>query len=193
MTLIEHKLSEEDTLTLFLEPVHFPDASTNEVGDLQDYIYWILLAKKHVFETNLDNGQDFLHLSPSQAAALSKKLTSTWHHSISPLVTSQSDSAASALRICAAVPDIQPWTPSARVTLLGDAAHPMTPTAGFGAVTALRDVRGLLKAILSGISEESIGEYEETMRGYANDAIKGGKSAAEKFIGKFDWAGLEEV
>jgi 2-polyprenyl-6-methoxyphenol hydroxylase-like FAD-dependent oxidoreductase len=201
MTIIEQKLSENDTLTLFLEPVRFSkpelvpitNAATGEVENVRDYIYWVLLAKKHVFENALGDNEDFLHLPPSQAAELAIKLTSEWHDTITPLLTEQSETLASALRICAAVPDIDAWKPSTRVTLLGDAAHPMTPTAGFGAVTAMRDAAGLLKAILKGVTDDSIGEYEEEMRKYANEAIKGGKFAAEKFIGKFSFDNLDLV
>ncbi|KAF2660103.1 cercosporin toxin biosynthesis protein [Lophiostoma macrostomum CBS 122681] len=201
MTIIEQKLSEDDTLSLFLEPVRFANpelvpitnVTAGEVEHVRDYIYWVLLAKKHVFENALARNEDLLRLPPTQAAKLAVNLTSEWHETIRPLLTEQSETLASSLRISAAVPDIQAWKPSTRVTLLGDAAHPMTPTAGFGAVTALRDAAGLLDAILKGISNDSMGEYEDQMRKYANEAIKDGKLAAEKFIGKFSFDGLESV
>lgn len=57
-----------------------------------------------------------------------------------------------------------------QITLIGDAAH---PTAGLGAMTALRD-SGTLTQVLKeeGIQIQSIGKHEDLMRNYAGDAIR---------------------
>jgi 2-polyprenyl-6-methoxyphenol hydroxylase-like FAD-dependent oxidoreductase len=68
---------------------------------------------------------------------------------------------------------LPPWPPST-VTLLGDAIHNMTPMAGIGANTALRDADVLGRALTERGSyglEERVGRYEEQMRGYANEAL----------------------
>jgi 2-polyprenyl-6-methoxyphenol hydroxylase-like FAD-dependent oxidoreductase len=69
------------------------------------------------------------------------------------------------------MPQLPAWTPS-RVTLLGDAIHNMTPMAGIGANTALRDA-GQLRQALAGGGDliAAIGRYETAMRGYANEAL----------------------
>jgi 2-polyprenyl-6-methoxyphenol hydroxylase-like FAD-dependent oxidoreductase len=65
------------------------------------------------------------------------------------------------------------WEPS-NVTLLGDAIHNMTPMAGIGANTALRDADELRRA-LTGPGPttlvERVGRYEQRMRVYANHAL----------------------
>jgi 2-polyprenyl-6-methoxyphenol hydroxylase-like FAD-dependent oxidoreductase len=61
------------------------------------------------------------------------------------------------------MPPLPSWTPS-RVTLLGDAIHNMTPMAGIGANTALRDADEFRRAL-------AVGPYEEAMRRYANQAL----------------------
>jgi 2-polyprenyl-6-methoxyphenol hydroxylase-like FAD-dependent oxidoreductase len=70
--------------------------------------------------------------------------------------------------------DVLPeWAPSP-VTLLGDAIHNMTPMAGIGANTALRDADALRRALTAGTGDsiaERVGRYEAEMRGYANEAL----------------------
>lgn len=73
------------------------------------------------------------------------------------------------------MPVLPLWS-SSNVTLLGDAVHTMTPMAGIGANTALRDVGVLRRALLEVIAGrkpliDAIARYEEKMRVYANRAI----------------------
>ncbi|HEX4362317.1 MAG TPA: NAD(P)/FAD-dependent oxidoreductase [Pseudonocardia sp.] len=73
------------------------------------------------------------------------------------------------------MPTLRPW-PASTVTLLGDAVHNMTPMAGIGANTALRDAGVLRRALLEvGAGRRSpidaVAGYEEQMRGYANAAL----------------------
>ncbi|RFU35562.1 hypothetical protein B7463_g771, partial [Scytalidium lignicola] len=56
------------------------------------------------------------------------------------------------------------WAPRRGVTLLGDAAHVMTPFAGVGVNIALADALGLAKSLLKGSNlKEAIKEYEDEM------------------------------
>jgi 2-polyprenyl-6-methoxyphenol hydroxylase-like FAD-dependent oxidoreductase len=70
--------------------------------------------------------------------------------------------------------DVLPWWAPSPVTLLGDAIHNMTPMAGIGANTALRDADALRRALTAGTEDsiaERVGRYEAEMRGYANEAL----------------------
>ncbi|MFF5294181.1 FAD-dependent oxidoreductase [Paractinoplanes globisporus] len=70
------------------------------------------------------------------------------------------------------MPQLPGWTPS-RVTLLGDAIHNMTPMAGIGANTALRDADELRRSLIAPADPiDSIATYETAMRDYANRALK---------------------
>jgi 2-polyprenyl-6-methoxyphenol hydroxylase-like FAD-dependent oxidoreductase len=70
------------------------------------------------------------------------------------------------------MPRLDDWAPS-RVTLLGDAIHNMTPMAGIGANTALRDADQLRRALVDPATPiDGIGTYETAMRDYANRALK---------------------
>lgn len=69
------------------------------------------------------------------------------------------------------MPALDAWEAS-RVTLLGDAIHNMTPMAGIGANTALRDADVLRGSLLGdGPLTERVGRYESAMRVYANEAL----------------------
>jgi 2-polyprenyl-6-methoxyphenol hydroxylase-like FAD-dependent oxidoreductase len=79
---------------------------------------------------------------------------------------------------------VGPWQ-TGRVTLLGDAIHNMTPMAGIGANTALRDadlLRRQLIAVASGERElvPALHEYEERMRDYGFAAVKRSLSNARQ-------------
>ncbi|MFD9733302.1 FAD-dependent oxidoreductase [Umezawaea sp. NPDC059074] len=73
------------------------------------------------------------------------------------------------------MPQLPSWTPS-QVTLIGDAIHNMTPMGGVGANTALRDADALRVALLGHVNGTrdlvtAVGDYETTMREYANEAL----------------------
>ncbi|CAM3110998.1 NAD(P)/FAD-dependent oxidoreductase [Paracoccus nototheniae] len=73
------------------------------------------------------------------------------------------------------MPELEPWPPS-NVTLIGDAIHNMTPMAGIGANTALRDARILCDALVEAKASNgplvlAVGVYETQMREYANKAV----------------------
>ncbi|MEU1586839.1 FAD-dependent monooxygenase [Micromonospora sp. NPDC005710] len=69
------------------------------------------------------------------------------------------------------MPQLSEWAPS-RVTLLGDAIHNMTPMAGIGANTALRDAEHLCHALTTAVDPVgAIGVYETAMRHAANQAL----------------------
>ncbi|MCJ1324079.1 hypothetical protein MMC10_000741 [Thelotrema lepadinum] len=80
-------------------------------------------------------------------------------------------------------PHLDPWQ-ATNVTLLGDAIHSMTPMAGIGANTALRDSELLTDFLVDAAANrisivDAIGKYEERMREYANAAVSFSRRNAE--------------
>ncbi|EIN06040.1 FAD/NAD(P)-binding domain-containing protein [Punctularia strigosozonata HHB-11173 SS5] len=96
-----------------------------------------------------------------------------------------------------------PWDPSPYVTFLGDAVHPMSPTGGSGANTALSDAANLLKVFTelfstgSRPSEEAVrarvGKYEEEMRAYAGMAIQGSYHGGRMLYAQRPWTECKPV
>lgn len=160
---------DETPLTLLLEPIRFQ--KNDHRGKLPvDYIYWVLIARTAVFGRERN---ELLRLNHEESANLSLTLTEEWHPSFRALFELQDITQASTLRVASANPNIMPWEPSSRVTLIGDAIHVMSPCGGVGAVTALRDA-ALLSRIIGeeGITAGSIGKYESEMRTYARMGIE---------------------
>ncbi|KAI9877883.1 MAG: hypothetical protein M1830_002512 [Pleopsidium flavum] len=181
MTFVVALKVDKTPLTLLLEPIRFP-ASEPNIGHPKDYIYWVLLSQKDTFGLTDD---ELLKLSSEDSVQLSLQLTEKWDPSLRSLLELQDVSQSSALRICSAIPNIPPWSPSARITLLGDAIHVMSPTGGVGANTALQDAANLSKLLAEdGISSTSIGRYEEIMRSYAQAGIERSYFGGKKMFGQ---------
>lgn len=120
------------------------------------------------------------------AADLSRELTAQWHERFRPLFEQQNDQEAAFLKMSTAHPDGVPkWPNEPRVTILGDAAHCMTPAGGVGANTALRDAAliGSLVAEAGGWKEDITSKYEHEMRIYASANVKMSFEAAAKHFG----------
>ena len=163
-----HDRTLELPMILLLEPVRFKDNEFRK--DLpDDYIYWVLLARRDRFEID---DEKLLRLSSDEAAELSRKCTSNWHSSLQALLEVQEVEKTSMIRVISVRPDIPKWDSSRHVTLIGDAAHVTSPTAGAGATTAIRDAATLSQA-LSGHRSlvDNVAEYEGEMRIYAQDVV----------------------
>ena len=204
MTVIQDRSHDRPPLSLLLEPIRFKDNEFRK--DLpNDYIYWVLLAHKGVQNNNNnENSKDdddgmtdtqLLSLPNTDAAALATKLTSHWHPSLRPLFHHQDSAQTSLIRIISAHPDLAAWEPSNRVTLVGDAAHAISPTAGVGATMALRDASVLMEVLKEdgGITKEEVGRYEEVMREGARKAIQTSALGGKQMFGMRPFEELEEV
>ncbi len=191
MTVVQDRTADDGVpTTLLLEPVRFKDNEFRAALP-KDYVYWVLLARKGVRGIS---DADLLHLSNADAAALAKKLTAHWHPSFHALFAHQDAPQTSLLRIISAHPDIPVWAPSDRVTLVGDAAHVMSPTAGIGATTALRDAAVLAEVLREeGVSEGGVGRYEGFMRGNAKEGIERSALGGKHMFGMRPFGELAEV
>jgi len=159
---------------LFYEAIRFPKDITKEsngkIPGVKDYIYWVLFSKKSTF--NIEDDQ-LWKMSKEDVVNLSLKYTEDWDPAIRSVFELQDREQTAIIRVSSALPDIPVWTPSARVTLLGDAIHVMSPTGGVGANTAINDAAILCQVLVEGgITKESIGKYEEKMRKVAKRAIE---------------------
>ena len=101
--------------------------------------------------------------------------TTGWAPGLRELIGGSDPHTVNAVRVRSATP-LGAW-PTGRVTLLGDAIHNMTPMAGIGANTALRDAKLLrcqLIAVAAGEREllPALHEYEDQMRKYGFAAVK---------------------
>lgn len=110
----------------------------------------------------------------STAADLAKDLTADWHEKFRPLFEQMNTKEAAFWKITCSTPSGVPeWPNEPRVTVIGDAAHSMTPAGGIGANTAVQDsaLLGRLLKEANGWKEGITAEYERRMRVYGSEAV----------------------
>ncbi|TAQ84487.1 hypothetical protein B7494_g7182 [Chlorociboria aeruginascens] len=111
----------------------------------------------------------------SAAAGMAKALTANWHPRFKPLFDEMAESEAAFWKItCSSPTGVPEWPSEPRVTVIGDAAHSMTPAGGIGANTAVRDsaLLGGLLVEAGGYQSDVTAAYEKEMRVYGSEAVK---------------------
>lgn len=134
-----------------------------------DYVYWALYLPKERPDDSV-----LLHSSPEDTITMIQDMTRDWHSSFQPLFDPGNTAEMSIFKLISATPSIPEWT-IPRVTLIGDAIHPMAPTAGLGATTSLKDA-GMLTQMLADMGlanfDTAARTYETAMRVYAAKALE---------------------
>lgn len=135
----------------------------------RDYIMWGFAAA----DTWLP--EDVTSMRGRAIQQLVLDLTTDWHPDFRQIFALGDPDSSFPLAIRTSEP-IPAWQTS-NVTLIGDAAHTMTPGRGVGANTALRDARLLTRLLAKAARGETglldaVHEYETTMTGYAWDAVR---------------------
>lgn len=181
--------SGQDILSMVVEPTTFPRRKEMEEKGFTcspDYLYWVLVSKPRRMGFKLED--DFSHFPPEKAEELALNVTKDWHPSTRAILEHQQHGETSTLPIRSVKPDFGTWNPNPHVTLLGDAVHVMGPTAGSGAITALRDAQNLCKMLVErGLTKESIGAYEDEMRGYASMTVELSWMGGKHIFGMRRW------
>ncbi|KAI0389188.1 FAD-binding domain protein [Xylariaceae sp. FL0594] len=145
-------------------------------GDMDDpsvQFGWTMGAQPGVIRPPND---DFTITGPA-AAAIAKAIAARWHPRVKPLFDHMDEAEAAFWKITCSNPSGVPeWPNQPRVTVIGDAAHSMTPAGGIGANTAVRDAAllGRLLAEAGGrVAEAGVtAAYEREMRVYASEAVR---------------------
>lgn len=113
---------------------------------------------------------DTLRHTGPEILAMIDESTANWHPGLRAAFAAANPNtlAANVFRTADTLPT---WS-ATRITLLGDAVHPMSPAAGLGANTALRDAAVLAEELTGGHSPAvALAAYANRMRCYARDAV----------------------
>ncbi|EHL00167.1 putative Zeaxanthin epoxidase, chloroplastic [Glarea lozoyensis 74030] len=154
----------------------------DEMNDPNINFGWTMGGQPGVIQAPNDN----YSIVGVEAAKIAKELTKNWHPRVRPLFTEMVESEAAFWKITCSTPTGVPeWKNEPRVTVIGDAAHSMTPAGGIGANTAVRDsaLLGRLLTEAGGWKEGVTAAYEKEMRVYASEAVKGSYGMATKQFG----------
>jgi salicylate hydroxylase len=138
-------------------------------GDRADYALWGFSDAAERFPTDVEK------LAGETLQRLVRERLRGWSTAFHQLVNGSDPGTVNAFRVKSASP-VDPW-PTGRVTLLGDAIHNMTPMAGIGANTALRDADLLRRALIAARAGTSplvaaLSGYEREMLAYGFAAVK---------------------
>jgi 2-polyprenyl-6-methoxyphenol hydroxylase-like FAD-dependent oxidoreductase len=159
-----------------------------------DYLYWVLIFQE---ATAPSNPRSTLAQTPEQAAALTVQMTQHWDSSLHSIFTQQLATAASPLGFLSSKPGTEnlAWETEteARVTLLGDAAHPNLPVGGVGANGAFVDAMHLKDCLLEieggdrGSTDQQrrclLASYEKGCVGRATASMERAAVGAGKLLG----------
>ncbi|KAF5669956.1 zeaxanthin chloroplastic [Fusarium heterosporum] len=143
---------------------------------------WTLVGQPGVIRAPDDN----YSIIGKPAADIAKSIAESWHSKFKPLFDQMDEPEAAFWKITCSTPSGVPeWKNEPRVTVIGDAAHSMTPAGGIGANTAVRDsaLLGRLLREAGGYSPGVTAAYEREMRVYASEAVNQSYSAAVKNFG----------
>jgi len=140
----------------------------SKTAQIDTFAVWAYIAASDKFPANLST------IPPEALCDLALSRIAGWNTNLHRLIK-QSDMPSVSVVPLKSMPQLPAWESSA-VTLLGDSIHNMTPMAGIGANTALRDARLLKQGLAFAEMCESdpvneIKEYEVQMRRYANEAL----------------------
>jgi 2-polyprenyl-6-methoxyphenol hydroxylase-like FAD-dependent oxidoreductase len=155
-------------------------------GDMDDpdvEFGWTMGAQPGVIRAPNDN----YSLIGKPAAEIAKSLSAHWHPRLRPLFDEMAEQEAAFWKITCSTPTGVPeWPNNPQVTVIGDAAHSMTPAGGIGANTAVRDsaLLGRLLVEAGGACEEGLtAAYERQMRVYAGEAVRSSYNMAKMQFG----------
>ena len=121
-----------------------------------------------------------------KAADIAKALTKDWDARFKPLIDEMNEDEAAFWKItCSSPSGVPEWPNEPRVTVIGDAAHSMTPAAGIGANTAVQDsaLLGRLLREAGGYEPGVTAAYEKEMRVYGSAAVNLSYTTATRGFG----------
>jgi 2-polyprenyl-6-methoxyphenol hydroxylase-like FAD-dependent oxidoreductase len=147
----------------------------------RSYLMWALSGRRD--KLGLD-GEQFDSATLAAAAA---RAMAPWAPGLRDLVDLSDPGTISCIPIRTSRP-VAPW-PTARVTLIGDAIHAMTPYRGIGANIALKDAVRLRDALVTAQRGDAplidaIGGYEAAMRDYGFKAVRNSLQAMQQTTGQ---------
>lgn len=156
------------------------DASQGRLPPFEDYVYWCICTTP---------AEGPVPQTAAERKEVLERAIETWHPEIKLLLQSAPSELSSSAPVLSSRPDIELVESEAtgKVTLVGDAAHAMSPMGGSGASTAVLNATDLVATIhTSGIARENIRAFETRMAERAKAKIEHSFEGGKKF-----WKGRE--
>jgi salicylate hydroxylase len=191
-----------DGFATVLDPMRFRDrlsvtasraAGSVRLSPVDDYFYWAFIGPRARLGVDAAEAPDARALSATVDA-----LVRAWHPRLRALFDHGDRGGLAMLPVRSAPAPVASWRERA-VTLLGDAIHAMSPAAGVGANTALRDAEALASELAAaftsaaqcaswdlspgGVSlQAAVARYEYAMRERANVALRASEDGSRRLF-----------
>ncbi len=174
-------------VSLFIETCRFPN-----LPHTSDYVFYVLTSPTG-FSTFVTCDASLLSSSCETAASIAEKAVSHFHPSIRAVVERQDRGSCSVWAMTSAKPGgLGEWGTERRVTILGDAVHPMPPTGGLAGNAALRSAASLVRVLSrrhNGV--HSTGAREKNKNGNGTGGEKNKEIQIESGSGEDGWTADE--
>lgn len=153
--------------------LHIPRTTDVAPGAIEEepYLVWSVIAQVSSFSA------DIIEMSRKLMKEESVKMIAPWTSFHKNMIEKTEANTLAAFNFVFPGSMI-PW-PQSRLTLIGDAVHPMPPTAGAGASTAIIDALNLVNRLSTQSWPSALEEYQKSMLEYAPKAVDLARPALE--------------
>lgn len=186
-------LDDEANVQTVVEPMTWSKSVTLEsdgkLPDFRNYVYWVVCTASSQYAQHMPE-------TPQERRLYLERVSQAWHPALKHLLTLANYEDAACVPILSSKPDIQLRSAGKthRVTLIGDAAHPMSPMGGSGADTAIRSAADLARTIAEdGITKSTVMDFELRMEERAKERIEHSFKGGQKFWRGKEWTQYREV
>ncbi|KAH9890726.1 FAD/NAD(P)-binding domain-containing protein [Xylariomycetidae sp. FL2044] len=160
-------------------------------SECPDYVYWVLCTATSQYSEHLPK-------TPDEKRLFLRRATEKWHTSLRLLFDSSSLDQTACVPVLSSKPDIElrlaDRASAGHITIIGDAAHAMSPMGGSGADTAVSTAADLAELIaVEGVTRDSILAFESRMEARARDKIEHSFRGGQKFWRGKAWDEYPEV
>ncbi|KAI1137435.1 FAD/NAD(P)-binding domain-containing protein [Hypoxylon sp. FL0543] len=182
---------EESNVQMVVEPMVWSksvqQASESRLPDFSDYVYWVVCTASQ---------SQRLPKTAEEKKLFLDRATRAWHPSLKLLLDSAAHELSACIPVISSKPDIEIRSAcqTGRVTLIGDAAHVMSPMGGSGGDTAVRSAADLARTIAEeGVTKASLAEFEARMEARAKERIEHSFRGGQKFWRGKEWDEYSEI